>query len=53
MIEKMAKIYEQLIINGRKTIDDVREDTKEATRALLIADGYTNLANTGRAEVTE
>lgn len=40
----MEKIYEALIIKGKKTINDVPEKIREAVRQLLLEDGYTELA---------
>lgn len=36
----MVKIYVNLIINGRRTIDDVPENLKEAVIAELKRRGY-------------
>ena len=40
----MVKVYVNLIINGKKTIDDVKESIREEVRQELIARGYENLA---------
>lgn len=40
----MEKIYEALIIKGKKTIADVPEKIREEVRQLLFEDGYTELA---------
>lgn len=38
----MAKMYANLIIHGRKTIDDVPSKLKEAVEAILIENGFYN-----------
>ena len=42
----MAKVYANLIINGRRTIDDVTEKNglRDEVKAELIARGYPELA---------
>lgn len=40
----MVNVYVNLIINGRRTIDTVREDIREEVRAELIKRGYYELA---------
>lgn len=42
----MVKVYVNLIINGRRTIDDVTEKNglREQVRAELVARGYYELA---------
>lgn len=40
----MAKVYEALIIKGKKTIDDVPAKIREEVRQLLLEDGYNDLA---------
>ena len=40
----MASVYYNLIVKGRKTIGDVPDTLIDAVKALLIQNGYTELA---------
>nr|DAW36936.1 MAG TPA: hypothetical protein [Caudoviricetes sp.] len=42
----MAYVFATLIINGRKTIDDVPANLKADVEAILKARGYSNEATT-------
>lgn len=41
----MVQIYYQLIVTGKKTINQVPDRVKEEVRELLKANGYAELAN--------
>lgn len=43
----MIKVYETLIIKGKKSINDVPERIREEVRQALFEDGYTELATNG------
>lgn len=40
----MAAVYANLIIKGKKVIGEVPEKLKEEVKAILIEDGYAELA---------
>ena len=43
-ISAMAKVYADLIIKGRKTINEVPDKIKEQVKEVLIERGYLELA---------
>lgn len=43
----MAAVYADVIIKGKKTIEEVPDKIKEAVKAILIERGYPELAEGG------